>query len=62
MNQYYQLGSHQLKDRSQNGPIVHEMNELVYQGRHHDGFQIFYPCEDIMDMLVKFISASRNVN
>ena len=37
-----ELETHQLKGRSKNYPIVHDLNELAYQGYHHQA-QVFNP-------------------
>ena len=38
----------------------YEINELAYQGDHHDDIQIFYTHEDITNTQFKLITIIRN--
>ena len=56
-----ELKTHQIKLRSKNDPIVHDLNKLVYQGGHHQT-QVFYPHDhDILDLKVDITTTSQNV-
>ena len=52
------LETHQLKGGSENNSILHYLNELEYQGGHHQT-QVFYPHEnDILDLKVDITTTS----
>ena len=54
------IDTHQLKGISTIDPIVHDLNELAYQGEHHQT-QVFYPHEhDILDLKVDITTTSWN--